>query len=439
MPQAQPRPAGPNVRMPAAAFPKSMDAPDGSPASASLRPRAVSGAARSGGAEGSPTSVGYKPSPARGPKGARSPAYTPMAGSPMAAVPQTPEWWPAAAPNFPVPAAAMWGAVNPAWMLPAGTGGGLTEQQAAMLAASGYNPYQPLEPLYALPEMADDGRFQYGGFKGHQPQWSNQQKGSAKGKGKDKNQGKGGKQLVQKTATGKGHQSSWLGKGLGGMVQNAAIKSGGKAAGKSQQSQQDGGVGKGQQPVDPSVKTATLPKPVPKTAEGEEPGAPAPPPSGWTVLWCDEMAFKAISQPKRDELEGMGIRVKAHKTAERCIRSLDKRAKKLTMQPPLTPGGSPAPPPKTIALVTEESHEVIPYLNDRPFLARHVVLVASPGKEDQRLKRFTEVPIVKKVVPTWEEGVTVISEIIEECKDEPDDPVSDLENPSPKKPEVVSA
>ena len=38
------------------------------------------------------------------------------------------------------------------------------------------------------------------------------------------------------------------------------------------------------------------------------------------MIWCDELAFKAASQAKRDELEQMGIRVKAHKTAERCIR-----------------------------------------------------------------------------------------------------------------------
>merc|ERR1719265_2627011 len=87
------------------------------------------------------------------------------------------------------------------------------------------------------------------------------------------------------------------------------------------------------------------------------------------------MAFKAQSQPKRDELEKMGIRVKAHKTAERCIRSLDKRAKKMPAS------GAEMTAPKTIALVTEENHELVPYLIERPFLVREIILIASHGKE----------------------------------------------------------
>jgi hypothetical protein len=156
-----------------------------------------------------------------------------------------------------------------------------------------------------------------------------------------------------------------------------------------------------------------------------------PPPSGWTVIWCDELAFKAASQAKRDELEQMGIRVKAHKTAERCIRSLDKRAKKINPAP-----GEPGPSaesPKTLALVTEENHELVPYLVERPVLVRNIIFLASSGGEAVWSARYEQSkPILHSVVGTWEDAVEVVRQFLlaepPDFNGEPAQPLTDEED-----------
>jgi hypothetical protein len=124
------------------------------------------------------------------------------------------------------------------------------------------------------------------------------------------------------------------------------------------------------------------------------------------------MAFKATSHVKRDELEGMGIRVKAHKTAERCIRSLDKRAKKLSSNSEELP---PVSTLKTLALITSENHELVPYLFERPFLVQGMILLLTPEGPDVA-DRFTGAGNGRtEFTPTksWEESIAVIKRYIE--------------------------
>merc|ERR1719171_2752787 len=94
---------------------------------------------------------------------------------------------------------------------------------------------------------------------------------------------------------------------------------------------------------------------------------PNVPSIGWTLIWCDETAFKSTSLAKKKQLECLGLRVKAHKTAERCIRSLDKRSKKHIYTPA-------ASQPRVIALVTTDNYDLVSYLRERPFLARTLVV-----------------------------------------------------------------
>jgi hypothetical protein len=123
------------------------------------------------------------------------------------------------------------------------------------------------------------------------------------------------------------------------------------------------------------------------------------------------MAFKATSHVKRDELEGMGIRVKAHKTAERCIRSLDKRAKKLSSNPEEPP---PVASIKTLALITAENHELVPYLFERPFLVHGMILLLSPEGPDIS-DRFTSNGRTQFTqTNSWEEAVAVIKRYIDD-------------------------
>jgi hypothetical protein len=156
--------------------------------------------------------------------------------------------------------------------------------------------HTPHDALYPLPEAYDD-------HVGYPYQYTTRIVNPGKGKGKQ------GKVISQP-----GAPSAWLGKGIGLAMQPRA---------RSRMVAPESTLGRG---------AATLPRPSRPLTEDVQKSSTAPtvPLNGWTVIWCDEMAFKATSHVKRDELEGMGIRVKAHKTAERCIRSLDKRAKKLS-------------------------------------------------------------------------------------------------------------
>merc|ERR1712066_531835 len=56
-----------------------------------------------------------------------------------------------------------------------------------------------------------------------------------------------------------------------------------------------------------------------------------PPPSGKTVcqlIWCDQRAFKDESAHLRDQLESStGLPAKSHKTADKCIRLLQKKCR----------------------------------------------------------------------------------------------------------------
>jgi hypothetical protein len=122
------------------------------------------------------------------------------------------------------------------------------------------------------------------------------------------------------------------------------------------------------------------------------------------------MAFKATSHVKRDELEGMGIRVKAHKTAERCIRSLDKRAKKLSTSAEELP---PVASIKTLALITAENHELVPYLFERPFLVQGMILLLSPEGPDIAGRFADNGRTQLTQTNTWEESVAVIKRYIE--------------------------
>merc|ERR1719161_1888298 len=237
-----------------------------------------------------------------------------------------------------------------------------------MYQGGGY-PQQFGEMLYTLPESYEEA--QYGKGRPRQMQPKGAAKGGAviKGAGKGMKGDKGGKVYTQQP-------QMLLGKGLGGLLQPK-----GKGKGEPKRGAAGPGVS------EPRAQQATLPKPTPKpmspdAGDRSDDGPmtpPMPPPSRWTVIWCDELAFKAASQSKRDELEKMGIRVKAHKTAERCIRSLDKRAKKINPGPGEQPS---AESPKTLALVTEENHELVPYLVERPVLVRNIIFLASSGSEN---------------------------------------------------------
>jgi len=86
---------------------------------------------------------------------------------------------------------------------------------------------------------------------------------------------------------------------------------------------------------------------------------------------------------------------------------LDKRSKKHNQYHGAAPNSST---PKVIALITAENYELIPYLKDRSFLARSMVLFGEgTGVEPQGIP----------CVHTWEEAIITISGMINDYLEEP--------------------
>lgn len=117
------------------------------------------------------------------------------------------------------------------------------------------------------------------------------------------------------------------------------------------------------------------------------------------LIWCDQRAFKESSETWKQQLETRAkLPVKAHKTAEKCIRLLRKKQH------------SSSRPPCVFLISWANAPTLLPYINDSSHVAaRAIVLVDTDmcrgrGREAaEQLKR--QYPFVICLAASWPEAV----------------------------------
>lgn len=145
--------------------------------------------------------------------------------------------------------------------------------------------------------------------------------------------------------------------------------------------------------------------------EDTPPGSPGGDSRGWQLIWCDERAFKQQSSVLKTQLEQeANVTVKAHKSAEKCIRSLQKKQK----------GGdkkhSTNPKKPRIVVLTSwaNASTLVPYISELAAVA--ACIVSCVGETSQRVKDSAvewcaHFPIVTAVTGTWEETLPFIQAV----------------------------
>jgi hypothetical protein len=117
------------------------------------------------------------------------------------------------------------------------------------------------------------------------------------------------------------------------------------------------------------------------------------------LIWCDQRAFKENSAAWKQQLEARArLPVKAHKTAEKCIRLLRKKQH------------SSSRPPCVFLISWANAPTLLPYINDSPHVtARAIILVDTDmcrgrGREAaEKLK--LQYPFVTCLAASWSEAV----------------------------------
>lgn len=129
------------------------------------------------------------------------------------------------------------------------------------------------------------------------------------------------------------------------------------------------------------------------------------------VIWCDQRAFKDDSAPLREELEAATriLTVKAHKTAEKCIRLLRKKQHSWE--------SSPVAPLSVFLVSWANAHDLVDYLATAShILARVIVLCDTCGlRVRHSAERWAgQYPLVEKVAGTWAEAVGAAAVVADE-------------------------
>jgi len=117
------------------------------------------------------------------------------------------------------------------------------------------------------------------------------------------------------------------------------------------------------------------------------------------LIWCDNRAFKEASAPQRQELEDeTGASVKAHKSAENCIRLLRKKQ------------NAQGRPPCVILVSWANAGALLPFLNECTNInVKVVVLCESASRKRDGLDSLSSrYPFVEKVVFQWADAVQAV-------------------------------
>lgn len=122
------------------------------------------------------------------------------------------------------------------------------------------------------------------------------------------------------------------------------------------------------------------------------------------VVWCDPRAFKSEVSVMRHQLEvAAGAAVKAHKSADKCIRLLRKKQH--------TAGRAPC-----VFLVSwANAPALLPYLSQVPHMAVEVVLLADVCRSrrlDAAEKLACLYPFITRIAMSWPEALEAVAETV---------------------------
>jgi hypothetical protein len=136
-------------------------------------------------------------------------------------------------------------------------------------------------------------------------------------------------------------------------------------------------------------------------------GLPSPSKVPCHLIWCDNRAFKEAAAPQREELENeTGSSVKAHKSAENCIRLLRKKQ------------NAQGRPPVVILVSWANAGALLPFLNECTNInAKVVVLCESASRKKDGLDSLaSRYPFVEKVVFQWADAVQAVGLAVAEMQ-----------------------
>lgn len=125
------------------------------------------------------------------------------------------------------------------------------------------------------------------------------------------------------------------------------------------------------------------------------------------LIWCDNRAFKETAAPQRQELEDeTGTSVKAHKSAENCIRLLRKKQ------------NAQGRPPCVILVSWANAGALLPFLNECTNInAKVIVLSESASRKKDGLDSLgSRYPFVEKVVFQWADAVQAVGLAVAELQ-----------------------
>jgi len=136
--------------------------------------------------------------------------------------------------------------------------------------------------------------------------------------------------------------------------------------------------------------------------------SPSPEPSRSTchLIWCDQRAFKEVSDSWKKQLEAAtGIQVKTHKTSEKCIRLLRKKQH------------SQARPPCVFLVSWANAPTLLPFLGDSPNIIAKVILLCDTdmcrGRNRDAVERLASgYPFVAHLAASWADAVEAASILV---------------------------
>jgi hypothetical protein len=126
------------------------------------------------------------------------------------------------------------------------------------------------------------------------------------------------------------------------------------------------------------------------------------------LIWCDQRAFKEVSDSWKKQLEvATGIQVKTHKTSEKCIRLLRKKQH------------SQARPPCVFLVSWANAPTLLPFLGESPNITAKVILLCDTDmcrgrNRDAAEKLASGYPFVVHLAASWADAVGIASSLVGE-------------------------
>lgn len=139
-----------------------------------------------------------------------------------------------------------------------------------------------------------------------------------------------------------------------------------------------------------------------RSASRQEVRTPSPevlPRAPCHLIWCDQRAFKESSMSWKAQLEARAqLPVKAHKTAEKCIRLLRKKQH------------SQVRPPCVFLVSWANAPTLLPYINESPHVVAKAILLCDTdmcrGRGRDAAEKLASVyPFVSSLAASWSDAV----------------------------------